>query len=72
MFINKVRTRPSARKDEPPAIALTAYARKEDRERAVKAGFQRHIPKPVDPSTILFAVAELLGHREHDEGSSAQ
>ena len=61
-FINKVRSS-NGSKDQPPAIALTAYARKEDRERALKAGFQRHISKPADPSDVLLAVAELLPPR---------
>jgi PAS domain S-box-containing protein len=69
MFINKVRTRSTAKKDQPPAIALTAYARKEDRERALKAGFQRHISKPADPSAVLAAVAELLPHESGQQPS---
>jgi len=40
-----------------PAIALTAYARLEDRERALKAGFQLHVPKPIDPVRLVRAVA---------------
>ena len=45
-----------------PAIALTAYARLEDRERALKAGFQLHMPKPIDPLRLVRAVA-LVAHR---------
>jgi PAS domain S-box-containing protein len=45
-----------------PAIALTAYARLEDRERALKAGFQLHIPKPIDPGRLVRAVA-LVANR---------
>jgi CheY-like chemotaxis protein len=45
-----------------PAIALTAYARLEDRERALKAGFQLHVPKPIDPLRLVRAVA-LVAHR---------
>ena len=70
-FINKVRSS-NGSKDQPPAIALTAYARKEDRERALKAGFQRHISKPADPSDVLLAVAELLPPRDSDLHSTAQ
>jgi len=40
-----------------PAIALTAYARLEDRERALKAGFSLHVPKPIDPLRLVRAVA---------------
>ncbi len=42
-----------------PALALTAYASAEDRERAMAAGYQRHLAKPVDPSDLVDVVAEL-------------
>ena len=42
-----------------PAAALTAYARLEDRERALAAGYQMHIVKPVDPRELTRAVAAL-------------
>jgi CheY-like chemotaxis protein len=45
-----------------PAIAVTAYARTEDRVRAVRSGFTSHIPKPVEP-VELVAVVEALGRR---------
>jgi CheY-like chemotaxis protein len=58
-FIQKVRGRlPEAVR--PPAIALTSYARIEDRDRAIAAGFQRHIPKPFDPRAVVLAVTELV------------
>ncbi|MBD1898310.1 response regulator [Coleofasciculus sp. FACHB-129] len=44
-----------------PAVALTAYARAEDRMRAIAAGFQMHIPKPVEPSELATIVASLAG-----------
>lgn len=43
-----------------PAIALTAFARNEDREEALAAGFQRHIPKPVDLMELYDAIATLI------------
>lgn len=43
-----------------PAIALTAFARVEDRLRALQAGFQMHIPKPVVPSELIDTVAALV------------
>jgi CheY-like chemotaxis protein/anti-sigma regulatory factor (Ser/Thr protein kinase) len=45
-----------------PAIALTAYGRREDRLRAIAAGFSMHVPKPVDPGELLTLVASLA-HR---------
>jgi signal transduction histidine kinase len=45
---------------ETPAIALTAYARQEDAEEARAAGFQIHLPKPVDATQLVDAVATLL------------
>ena len=42
-----------------PAAALTAFAREEDRERALRAGFQLHLSKPIDPSALAAAVAAL-------------
>ena len=39
-----------------PAIALTAYARAEDRERALAAGFQEHLTKPIDPKQLIAAI----------------
>ncbi|HET9622105.1 MAG TPA: ATP-binding protein [Kofleriaceae bacterium] len=44
-----------------PAIALTAYTRAVDRTRAIQAGFQTHIPKPVDATELLTVAASLVG-----------
>jgi CheY-like chemotaxis protein len=44
-----------------PATALTAYARSEDRLRALKAGFQMHVAKPVEPIELVAVVASLAG-----------
>jgi CheY-like chemotaxis protein len=43
-----------------PAIALTAYARAEDREHALEAGFARHLAKPIEPAALASAVAMLV------------
>ncbi len=43
-----------------PAIALTAYARPEDRQRALLAGYQMHLAKPVDPRELIAGIASLL------------
>jgi CheY-like chemotaxis protein len=59
-LIRKVRARESNPADPIPAVALTAYAREEDYKRAIDAGFQRHIPKPVEPNELVAAVAQLV------------
>jgi CheY-like chemotaxis protein len=46
-----------------PAIALTAYARSEDRGRVLSAGYDEYVTKPVNPHELLTAVASLLGRR---------
>jgi CheY-like chemotaxis protein len=43
------------------AIALTAYARDDDRERALAEGFRLHVAKPVDPDRLVRVVAEVTG-----------
>ena len=42
-----------------PAIALTAYARSEDRCHALAAGFQQHLSKPVEPAELSIVIASL-------------
>jgi CheY-like chemotaxis protein len=44
-----------------PAIALTAFARSEDRRRAIMSGFQMHLAKPVEPAELIAMVASLAG-----------
>lgn len=58
-LIGRVREEHSAR--ELPAAALTAFARPEDRMRALLAGFQVHLGKPVDPDELVAVVAALAG-----------
>jgi len=60
-LISRVRALPADRGGTTPAAALTAYARPEDRRRALGAGFQVHIPKPIDPEKLVSAVASLAG-----------
>jgi CheY-like chemotaxis protein len=49
---------------ELPAVALTAFARTDDRRRALLAGFQVHLAKPVDPKELAVVVASLVGRTE--------
>jgi signal transduction histidine kinase/ActR/RegA family two-component response regulator len=59
MLIKKLRTQESERGGHIPAIALTAYGRREDRLRALSVGYEYHLPKPVDPAELLAVVASL-------------
>ena len=58
--IRRVRALSGDRGGQTPAIALTAYARAEDRMRAVRAGFQTHVPKPVEPAELMTMIASLM------------
>jgi CheY-like chemotaxis protein len=60
-LIRKIRSRAPDHGGGVPAAALTAYARAEDRQRALEAGYQTHLAKPVDPSELIAAVARLAG-----------
>ena len=63
--IRKVRQLTSEEGGKVPAIALTAFARSEDRRRAILNGFQMHIAKPVEPSELIAMVASLAGRTEN-------
>ena len=60
MFIRQVRDLAPEKGGRIPAIALTAYARTEDRIKALAAGFQSHVPKPVEPEEFLAVIASLV------------
>jgi PAS domain S-box-containing protein len=59
-FIRQVREQSDAQLNRIPAIALTAYARFEDRLKALRAGYQMHVPKPVELTELVAVVASLL------------
>jgi CheY-like chemotaxis protein len=61
MFIERLRNSGAKGGATVPAIALTAYAREEDRRRALASGFNLHVVKPVDSETLVAAVASLRG-----------
>ncbi|MEH1787160.1 MAG: PAS domain-containing protein [Nostoc sp.] len=58
-LIQQIRTLTPEKGGEIPAIALTAYARVDDHERAITSGYQRHITKPLDPEELVQAVVAL-------------
>jgi CheY-like chemotaxis protein len=53
---------------EIPAVALTAYGRSEDRLRALQAGFQMHVAKPVEPAELAVVIASLTSKNVWDRG----
>ena len=61
-LIKKIRSRDCASANVP-AIALTAYAREEDQASAFEAGFQLHMPKPIDPECLLASITTLMKER---------
>jgi CheY-like chemotaxis protein len=61
-LMRKVRALPEESGGKVPAVALTAYARAEDRVRALRAGFQMHVSKPIE-LTELVAIVASLGDR---------
>jgi CheY-like chemotaxis protein len=63
-LIRKIRELSPALGGQTPAIALTAYARREDANRAFAAGYQSHVAKPDEPETLARLVASLSGRRE--------
>jgi PAS domain S-box-containing protein len=65
-LIRQVRGLPKERGGRVPAIALTAYARADDRLQALRAGYQMHVPKPVEMAELVAVAASLTG-REHVE-----
>lgn len=60
-LIGKVRDRENNSDTHIPAIALTAYARPEDQSRVLEAGFEMHVPKPVEPKELVIVVAQAVG-----------
>jgi CheY-like chemotaxis protein len=62
-LIRRIRKLPPSAGGTVPAISLTAYTRVEDRARAFSAGFQRHLPKPIDIPLLVAAIQDLCPAR---------
>lgn len=58
-FIRRVRALPASQGGRTPAVALTAYVRAEDGQKAADAGFELHLPKPVELADLLSALGTL-------------
>jgi CheY-like chemotaxis protein len=59
-LIRRVRQMPDDAANKLPAIALTAYARQQDAEAALGAGFDYHLPKPVAPADLIKAIKKVV------------
>src|SRR5438128_2253775 len=68
VLIQKLRQRQGDYGRSMPALAVTAYARAEDRTRALSAGFQLHVAKPLEPADFVAAIARLVSK---DRGAAA-
>ena len=60
-LIRKLRALPVQKGGTTPAIALTGYASRKDRERALSAGYQQHMAKPIEQMDMITAIAALVG-----------
>ena len=69
-LISRIRTLVGARGHGLPAIALTAYSREEDRRRALDAGFQAYVAKPVEPDNLIDIVGRLTADSLKDADST--
>ncbi|MDZ8027140.1 MAG: PAS domain S-box protein [Nostoc sp. DedQUE11] len=65
MLIQQLRTLPLEQGGQVPAIALTAYAGDINYQQAIAAGFQQHLPKPVEPEVLIRVIADLLKQNQH-------
>ncbi|MEH2320982.1 PAS domain S-box protein [Nostoc sp.] len=64
MLLGEVRKLPPEQGGQIPAIALTAYAGEINYNQAMAAGFQKHLPKPVDPVELATAIVNLIQHNQ--------
>ena len=62
-FMRAVRAN-EARNERIPALALTAFARAEDRKKSLVAGYQAHLAKPFDVAELILVVADLVGRQD--------
>ena len=67
-LIRRLREWEGARRASIPAVAVTAYGQAEDRVRALRAGFQMHVAKPVDPDELAIVITSLVRRANGSEG----
>jgi PAS domain S-box-containing protein len=63
-LMRKLRMFPAGQGGLVPAIALTGYATPKDRDRALAAGYQLHLPKPIESSELIAAIISLVGRTD--------
>jgi signal transduction histidine kinase/ActR/RegA family two-component response regulator len=68
-LIRRIRRKATEDGGQIPAIALTAFAKQEDYQRAIQAGFDDHLAKPVDANLLTSKLADLVRRRRHMQGS---
>jgi PAS domain S-box-containing protein len=71
-LLQRIRQTDAAEGGGIPAIALTAYARAEDRARAFRAGYQAHLAKPIEPTDLLTAIARIAQSAERRDESRGE
>jgi len=62
-LIRRLRVLEESQESALPAVALSAYARSDDRTKAIRSGFQNHLAKPVEPAELLAVVSSLAGRK---------
>ncbi|WP_199317954.1 ATP-binding protein, partial [Planktothrix sp. FACHB-1355] len=72
MLMRQVRSRLPEMGGQIPAIALTAYAGEYDRQQAISAGFNRHLPKPVDPAELIKTILSLTAEKQRSRGAEGK
>jgi PAS domain S-box-containing protein len=70
MLIQEIRSLPPEKGGQVPAVALTAYARESDRLQAMAAGFQLHLPKPIELTQLIATVMKLAKDSVRREADS--
>ncbi len=66
-LIRRIRRRSAGAGGAIPAIALTAFTRQDDRQKAMQAGFNDYLAKPVEPGSLVAHIAQVVGQRGHRE-----
>jgi PAS domain S-box-containing protein len=71
-LLSRVRQLPPEQGGTIPAIAVTAFARQEDQQRSLRAGFQAHLAKPVEPASLVNTIARLSRRSPAEAGVSSR